>query len=496
MRGKEFLEKPQLLMAMLNNLPGMAYICRMEEDWSMEFVNPGCQHLTGYPADGLIENREVTFGKLIHPDDRPKVWDHLKEALKRRHSFEIVYRITTKSGRLRWVKDMGAGVDIPGRESPVLVGFIADISHEKLAEKSSLNQAQRLEALRRIDQAILSSFDRRFTFDVLMDQVITHLGVDAASILRYDHDTNTLNYVVGRGLGGVEWEQSSVQLEDGYAGAAALERGFNLVNSIGKDPKFNARAGLFVQEGFSFYVSTPLEAKGQLKGVLEVFNRLPIEVHEEWLQFLRALAGQAAIAVDHADLFDDLQRTNDELRLAYDAALVGWSKTIERHGVDAEGHSQRVTEMTLELARAMGMGGVDLVHLRRGSLLHDIGKVCIPDKILNKSGPLTQREWKVVQKHPEYAYELLAPINHLRQSIDIPYCHHEHWDGAGYPRGLSGEQIPLSARLFSVVDVYDALLSPRPYREPWAEDRVVHYVRDQSGHQFDPAVVNAFFSLM
>ncbi len=253
---------------------------------------------------------------------------------------------------------------------------------------------------------------------------------------------------------------------------------------------------LFVREGFNFYVSAPLVAKGQLKGVLEVFSRSPLDVHEEWLQFLEALAGQAAIAVETASLFDDLQRTNDEMRLAYDAALVGWAKTIERHDVDAKGHNQRVTEMTLELARAMGMGGDDLVHLRRGSLLHDIGKVCIPDRILNKSGPLTQKEWKVVHKHPEYAYELLAPINHLRQSIDIPYCHHEHWDGAGYPRGLSKEQIPLSARLFSVVDVYDALLSPRPYREPWSEDRVVDYVRKQSGHQFDPAVVNAFFSLM
>lgn len=496
MRLQNFNEEPQILVALLDNLPGMAYICRLDDDWSMAFVNSGCQYLTGYAAEGLIRNREVSYGTLIHPDDYSNVWDRVRTALRNRSSFEIVYRITTKSGELHWVKDLGAGVDLPGYESPFLVGFIADISHLKLAEEGSLKQAQRVEALRRIDQAIASSFDERFTLEILLDQVISHLGVDAASVLLFDQNTNKLEYAIGRGLALTEWKKSTVNLKDGYAGVAALEKRMNVVEQIQGDSSENSREALFARENFNFYVSAPLVAKGQINGVLEIFNRSSMDPTDEWLDFLEALAGQAAIAIDNASLFNDLQRNNAELNLAYDAALIGWSETIEMRDVDEIGHGQRVTELTLELARTMGIGGEELVHLRRGALLHDIGKIGVPEKIINKSGPLTKKEWKIMQRHPEYAYELLSPINHLRQSIDVPYCHHEHWNGSGYPRGLSKEQIPLSARLFSVVDVYDALLSPRPYRGPWTEGRVIEYIREQSGRQFDPAIVTAFFNLM
>jgi len=163
---------------------------------------------------------------------------------------------------------------------------------------------------------------------------------------------------------------------------------------------------------------------------------------------------------------------------------------------ETEGHTQRVTELTLKLARAMGLTNSDLVHIRRGALLHDIGKMGVPDGILFKEGPLTEEEWKIMRQHPRFAYEMLSPIEYLRPALDIPYCHHEKWDGSGYPRGLKGEEIPLAARLFAVVDVYDALTSDRPYRPAWPRQKTLEHIRQLSGSHFDPQVVETFMELL
>ncbi len=210
---------------------------------------------------------------------------------------------------------------------------------------------------------------------------------------------------------------------------------------------------------------------------------------------MEALAGQAAIAIDNATLFDGLQRANVNLVMAYDSTLEGWSSALDLRDQETEGHTRRVTQMTLRLARAMGISDENLVHVRRGALLHDIGKMGIPDSILRKPGPLSDEEWTIMRRHPVYAHELLSPIAYLRPALDIPYCHHERWDGTGYPRGLKSKQIPLAARLFAVVDVYDALSSDRPYRKRWSREQVLTYLRDQSGKHFDPAAVEAFLAI-
>jgi HD-GYP domain-containing protein (c-di-GMP phosphodiesterase class II) len=151
-----------------------------------------------------------------------------------------------------------------------------------------------------------------------------------------------------------------------------------------------------------------------------------------------------------------------------------------------------VTEITLKLARLMNMSDGQLVQIRRGTLLHDIGKMGVPDHILLKPSSLTDDEWKVMRQHPELAYNWLAPITYLRQALEIPYCHHEKWDGTGYPRGLKGEGIPISARIFAVVDVWDALTSDRPYRAGWSREKTIEYIREQSGKHFDPKIVDIF----
>ena len=219
---------------------------------------------------------------------------------------------------------------------------------------------------------------------------------------------------------------------------------------------------------------------------------MPLQPYPEWLDFLETLGGQAAIAIDNATLFQNLEKSNFELAMAYDATIEGWSRALDLRDRETEGHTKRVTEMTLSLARAMKIEGEPLLHIKRGSLLHDIGKMGIPDKILLKEGPLTQSEWAIMRQHPQLAIDLLNPIAYLHQALEIPYSHHEKWDGTGYPRGLKGEQIPLPARIFALADVWDALTSDRPYRKAWSEEKTLEHIRANSGTYFDPQMVDLF----
>ncbi|MCB0102013.1 MAG: tetratricopeptide repeat protein [Anaerolineales bacterium] len=209
-----------------------------------------------------------------------------------------------------------------------------------------------------------------------------------------------------------------------------------------------------------------------------------------------ALVASLSQIFENAQLYRDLLVAHETLSKAYDATIEGWAKILELHDLEAEGHARRVTEQTVKLAKAFGLSDGEVIHIQRGALLHDIGKLGVPDQIVLKPGSLTDEEWEIMRKHPQYAYEMLAPIEYLKPALDIPYCHHEKWDGSGYPQGLKGEQIPLAARLFAVVDVWDALRSDRPYRQMWSGEEVYEYIRSLSGKQFDPKAVDAFFVMM
>jgi len=374
--------------------------------------------------------------------------------------------------------------------------YALDVTERRRAEEGIRRHLQRLDALRTVDKAITASLDLRVTLSVVLDQVVTHLRADAADILLLNPHTQTLEYAAGRGFRTQALQHTHLPVGASHAGRAALERRPISIPNIAEAPGEFTRAPLLAAEGFVAYDAVPLAAKGLVKGVLEIFHRSPVSPDDEWLRFLEALAGQAAIAIDNAALFNDLQVANARLALAYDSTLEGWSRALDLRDQETEGHTQRVAELTVQLARAMGIGDADLVHLRRGALLHDIGKMGIPDSILHKPGPLSEAEWAIMRQHPVYAYELLSPIEFLRPALDIPYSHHERWDGSGYPRGLRGEAIPPAARIFAVVDVWDALLSARPYRPAWPRAQALAYIRAQAGKQFDPRVVEAFLRLV
>lgn len=389
--------------------------------------------------------------------------------------------------------------DHPDFFTPERTGFFTTYGHQAaaaLANARLYEQAEhrlrQVQALREIDQAITSSLDLRLTLAVFLDKVTSQLRVDAASVLVFQPKAQTFDFASNRGFRTDALRDVSLRLGQGHAGRAALERRRVSIPDLTKEPGHFARDRDLGDEGFVAYHAVPLIAKGQVKGVLEVFHRSLLSPDRAWLDFLDALAGQGAIAVDSATLLADLQAANDGLSLAYDRTLEGWSRALDLRDKETEGHSERVTTLTILLARALGVPDADFIHIRRGALLHDIGKMAIPDRILQKPGPLTDEEWAIMRRHPVYAQELLAPIDYLRPALDIPYCHHEKWDGSGYPRGLKGEQIPLSARVFAVADVWDALRSDRPYRESWPADEAREYIRKQSGLHFDPHVVEIF----
>ncbi len=361
--------------------------------------------------------------------------------------------------------------------------------------EETLRRLEQVQALRSIDMAISGTLDLRVIFRIILDEVTRLLNVDAAAILRLDLYTGMLKYEAWRGFR-VTPAKLNLCIGDGLAGQAVVERKTIRVVSPSEIENDPIQGSLMAKEGAHTYYAVPLIVKSKVEGVLEIFNREPLDASEEWLDFLETLAGQAAVAIDNAKLVHSMARANFELIRAYDTTIEGWARTLEMKDAETEGHSQRVTEMTVNIARKMGMSEEELAHVRRGALLHDIGKIGIPDAILFKLGKLTDEDWVTIRRHPTCAFEVLSPIEYLRPALDIPYCHHEKWDGTGYPRGLKREEIPLAARIFAVVDVYDALTSDRPYRKAWTREEALEYISQESGRHFDPRVVEMFLEEM
>jgi putative nucleotidyltransferase with HDIG domain len=371
-----------------------------------------------------------------------------------------------------------------------------DVTKCHETESRLRRQMQQLSALRSIDLAIASGLDLNLLLSMLLEQVAGLLGIDAASVLLLNPRTNMLEFVAGRGFRSNILRYTRLKLGEGCAGRVALERRLINVPDLEENRMDFERSPLFGGENFIAYYGVPLMAKGRVLGVLEIFQRSSLNPDTDWLNFLKTISGQAAIAIDNAIMFKELQISNIELNLAYDATIEGLSRALDLRDKETEEHTRRVTDITLKLASALGVAESEMIHLRRGAILHDIGKVAIPDQILFKPGPLAEEEWRVMRKHPDIAVQLLSPVTYLAPALDIPHWHHEKWDGSGYPDRLEGEHIPFSARLFAFADVYDALTSNRPYRAAWQKQEAIQYISEQSGRHFDPKITPTFMELV
>jgi PAS domain S-box-containing protein/putative nucleotidyltransferase with HDIG domain len=458
-------------------------------DGLIQYGSPSYEHLLGYKPEELIGKNGFD---LVHPDDRDRLMGIFAQNIQTHGSAaRAEFRFSHSDGSWRIFEGLGRAY-LDGRGQMAGLINARDITERKQAEKRMQRQLEHLAALSSIDRVVAAITDIKLSLSEILAHVTAELEMDAAAVLLFNPHTQMLEYAAWRGFHTKAMRKAQMRLGESYAGRVALERQLIQIPNLKYEPVPTLLSG----EGFVCYFGLPLIAKGQVKGVLEVFHRIPFEPDDEWFDFLHALAGQTAIAIENASLFESLQRSNTELTVAYDATIEGWSHALDLRDKETEGHTLRVTELTMKLARAFGLSDEELVQVRWGSLLHDIGKMGVPDGILLKPGELTEEEWAKMKEHPGFAYELLSPIRFLRQALDIPYCHHEKWDGTGYPRGLQGEQIPLAARIFAVVDVWDALNSDRPYRAAWPEEKVREHIRALSGTHFDPHVVDVFMQLL
>ena len=465
-----------------------------DKDGVITSINPKFTELYGYTPEEVIGKTTPRILKsgVQPPNFYAQFWKKIQQNQLVRG--EVVNK--SKDGKFVSIEEtVNPFLDDHGN----IAGYLAiqrNITERKQVEENVRKQFSHLKALREIDVAIASSFALQINLSVLLKHTITELGVDAASILLLNPELNVLEYAAGYGFYTRAIETSSVRMGEGHAGGAALQRLLVRVDDLRLRKHQFARATLLAGEEFISYCGVPLIAKGLVKGVLEIFHRLPLEPDDDWLDFLHTLAGQAAIAIEDAQLFHNLQQSNIELLQAYDATIEGWSRALDLRDRETEGHTQRVTDMAMMLGKRLGLSDKKLKYMRWGGLLHDIGKMAVPDKILLKPEALTAKEWEIMKQHPSFALQMLSPIQYLKLALDIPHFHHERWDGSGYPGGLKGEQIPLAARIFAVADVYDALTSDRPYRSKWAKSEVVDYIRQHAGSLFDPKIVQVFLQMM
>ena len=417
---------------------------------------------------------------------------------------EVMGGLNAVAGAPLITQERSIGALWVGREEPFRQGelrvlmVIADmvasaVQRATLYEETS-RRLQRLDALHQIDQTITAAQSLRQVLDFLLDKLMSQLGVDAAGVFLVEEKSQSLYFLAGRGFRRGSLRGVRLQPGEGCAGRVASEGRTITITDL----RVQTQESCWTQvdgEDFISYCGLPLVAKQQMRGVLEVYDRTLRQPEPEWLDFLETLAGQAAIAIDNSILLESLQHTNQELVLAYDRTLEGWARALELRDKETEGHTRRVADLTVKLGLALGMSAEELAQVRRGALLHDIGKLGIPDSILLKKGALSEQEWQVMRLHPTYARALIEPIPYLRPAMVIPYSHHEHWDGSGYPQGLKGEQIPLAARIFTAIDVWDALTSDRVYRSSWTPEQAREYLRANSGILFDPQVIETFFKI-
>lgn len=357
-------------------------------------------------------------------------------------------------------------------------------------------QYSQLHELSMLEIAVNGSTSLETSMDLMLNNGKSIFGYDAAVIMLFNQTTLHLDYLAGMGISGSSPEGYSLRLGNGLAGQSALER-----RMIGGEITLDNLQPVHLrriadQEGLGYHYAIPIEAKGSLKGVLEIFYQQPRNPDDTWYNLLEVFASKLGGIIFDAEVIRENQKLYLELETAYDSICRTWMHEIETFLQEPMGHTESLANMTVQLGRQCGLGRDDLTNLYRGVLLHDIGMLRIPAGIVNRSGKVDEQTRQLIQMHPLYAYDQLGTIDRLKPAMEIPLHHHERWDGSGYPFRLKKDQIPLAARLFAVVDVWDAMRSPRPYRAAIPEAAIQRYLIQHSGTLFDPEVVDMFMNVL
>jgi len=369
-----------------------------------------------------------------------------------------------------------------------LTKMIAD----NLFEPDSTNEEKLFE--QEITRILQSSLEVRERLPKVLEILSGALKADAVTMLGYSPLGGRFELIATHGLATPILAKLRLFFEAGLAG-----KNFDRHQPIWiEDLQSNAETrpiSRLDEDGFRGYLAFPLVGHNDLSGVIEIYWYEP-QAAKNWnWEFIERVTEQMAFAIQRAGILKDIRQQNTDLLTKYNAMIEGLSRALELRDIETEGHTRRVSQSTMRLVEHMHLPSDDWDAIRQGALLHDIGKLGIPDAILLKPGSLTPQERKVMQQHVLYGYNILAPIISARHTLDIALYHHEHWDGKGYPYGLKGEQIPLVARLFTIIDVYDALKSDRPYRSAWSHEQVLQYLKAQAGQEFDPYIVKLFLEI-
>ncbi len=488
----------QALLRLIETVP--AAVCILDRrDFTYLEANPWYCNLIGIPRSLLIHQTENSLPAGLGESNLKKILARLGEESSL-HGLELF--IFNQQGKLIRSYANIEAIRFNGR-SALLIALTGE-PREESRPLSGLSESK-LAAVGEVGRALAQLDDLTEIYRRLSAAVVQLLpDVCTVYISLYEGETQELICAYG------EHEGEPVDLDrvprlsrlthPNSHQFKVIQSGKPLVmdDLLGQSPPGTARLG-FVRPGRAVRsgVYVPMLTRGQVIGLVQAHSYRPARFHLTTdTALLSLVANTAAVAIQNAQLTRSLEQSHLDLNQTYEATIDGWTRALELRDFTTERHSSRVIDLTVEMGKRMGLTAQELQRLRRGAQLHDVGKIGIPDAILLKPGPLDESEWKVMRRHPLYAYELLSPIPHFYDLLDIPYCHHEKWDGSGYPRRLRGEEIPLAARIFAVVDVWDALSSNRPYRSAWQPHQVVDYLRYQSNRHFQADVVEAFLDLI
>ncbi len=443
------------------------------------YVNPMWVEITGYDESQLLK---MNFMDIIAPGSRDmveQVFNHRiqNDPFVKRYESEIL----TASGQTKWVDITTSGIIYQGVEA--IIGTAVDITDRKQKERE-------LEMVAKISESLRVAITRDEVRSIVLQEITDFLDINGAllSTIETGKELKILDRAVGCFAPA---DMTELKVTDGLTGHI-ITTGKPYVNNHAPDDPYFTYPELV--SNLSALAGVPLITKGETIGALLIGTTHMLTDNE--LRLLKTIGDMSASAIHRADLYEQTSAQAQELKTAYNATLEGWAHALELRDKETQGHSLRIANMTIKLAKRMGYNDQDLENVRKGALLHDIGKMGVPDTILLKPGNLTEEEWNLMRKHPDYAREMLMDLPYFKDALDIPYCHHEWWDGTGYPRGLKGEEIPLIARIFAIVDAWDALISDRPYRKAWLKRDALSHIIDQSGNHFDPEVVNAFVQML